>query len=174
MKTNKLKLLTAALAITLIPNAFADTTFAISQKGVSMYGDGLKPDEIKITESPEGLKFAFTGEPIEDNNLKAIQIYSEIYKLAPGKYNLQFRIKGTPAGTQIAANLQAKLAETNAPSVKIGEFKSFKFNDEWQDAILPFEIQDKLAHGFFILRVGKVPNGAEFTIDPTLTYVAVE
>jgi len=170
----KIKILTTALAIALASTVFADEFYNFTTKQVAMYGSGLKQDEIKITESPEGIKFAFTGEPIEDNSQKAIQIYNAIYKLTPGKYNLIFRIKGTPAGTQIVAHFTGRLAEPNAPNIKIAEFKSFTLNSEWQDAVLPFEIQDKLVHGHFILRVGKVPNGAEFTIDPTLTYEMVE
>ena len=174
MKINKLKLLTSALAIVLAPTAFADITYNITQKGVAMYGSGLKQDDIKITESPEGLNFAFMGEPIEDNNQKAIQIYTEIYKLTPGKYNLKFRIKGTPAGTELVAHLQGKGNDANAASIKIGEFKRFTLSGEWQDAVLPVEIKDPLIHGQFIFRVGKVPKGVEFTIAPTLTYATTE
>jgi len=170
----KIKILTTALAMALASTVFADVVYNFTTKEISMYGSGLKQDEIKITESPEGIKFAFTGEQIEDNNQKAIQIYNAIYKLTPGKYNLKFRIKGTPAGTQFTAHFTGKLAEPNAPNIKIGEFKSFTLTGEWQDAVLPFEIEDKLVHGYFILRVGKVPNGAELTIAPTITHATIE
>ena len=170
MKTMMIKTLTAAAAIALGTTAFAqDVTYSASYKSVSMYGGALKPNEITASETPDGFKFVFAGDPVENPCDKAIQMYCDVYKLKPGKYILNFLIKGTSPATSVVAQLTGKpKGDDKAPNVKIGEFKTFNLTGDWQEAALPFTIEDPMQHGYFILRVGSVPKGGEITIKPDL------
>jgi hypothetical protein len=172
MKQNIALTLTAMAAIAMGTLAHAqDVTYKPTLKQVSMYGAGLKTNEIVASETPEALKFVFSGDAVTDNNQKAIQTYCEVYQLQPGKYNLKFRIKGQAPATQVSANMTAKTkaAEQTGKPVVIGEFKGFPLGGEWKDAVLPLEVKEPLAHGYFIMRVGAVPKGGEISIAPLFT-----
>ena len=173
MKQNIALTLTAMAAIAMGTLVHAqDVTYKPTLKQVNMYGQGLKTNEIVASETPEALKFVFSGDAVTDNNQKAIQTYCEVYQLQPGKYNLKFRIKGQAPATQVSANMtaKAKAAGEADPKVVIGPFKGFPLNGEWQDAVLPIEIKEPMAHGYFIMRVGAVPKGGEVSIAPLFTF----
>ena len=169
MKQNFALTLTAMAAIAMGTLAHAqDVTYKPTLKQVNIYGAGLKTNEIVASETPEALKFVFSGDAVADNNQKAIQTYCEVYQLQPGKYNLKFRIKGQAPATEVVGQMTAKTkaAVESGQPVKIGEFKRFFLNGEWQDAVLPLEVKEPLAHGSFIMRVGAVPKGGEISIAP--------
>ena len=172
MKSNIVLTLTAMAAIVMGTFSYAqDVTYKPTLKQVSMYGGGMKTNEIIASETPEALKFVFSGDAIADNNQKAIQTYCEVYQLQPGKYDLKFRVKGQAPATQFTANMTAKTkagGESGQP-VKIGEFKKFPLTGEWQDAVLPLEVKEPLVHGYFIMRVGAVPKGGEISVAPLFT-----
>ena len=171
MKNMMIKILTAAAAIASGAGAFAqDIAYTVPFKSMSMYGGALKPNEIAASETPEGFKFVFGGDPSPDNNQKAIQLYCEVYKLQPGEYILKFLIKGTSPATSVVAQLTGKpKGDDKAPNVKIGEFKKFNLTGDWQEADLPFTLEEPMQHGYFISRVGSVPKGGEIEIKPDLT-----
>ena len=171
MKNMMIKTLTAAAAIALGAGAFAqDVAYSVPYKSVSIYGGALKPNEITATETPDGFKFVFGGEPVENPCDKAIQMYCEVFKLTPGKYHLNFQIKGTAPATSVVAQLAGKpKSDEKAPNVKIGEFKTFNLTGDWQEADLPLKIEEPMLHGFFILRVGSVPKGGQIEIKPDVT-----
>ncbi len=165
MKNKIITTLIAAVAIILGTSAYAeDLIYMPTLKVVSIYGKELKSNEIEKSAIPEGLKFIFTGDPVEDNNQKAIQVYCEVYKLQPGKYNLNFRIKGNASATSMVAQLTGKIGDEKAVPVMIGEFKRFGLTGEWQDAVLPFEIKEHASHGFFIMRVGNISKGGVISL----------
>ena len=171
MKYNMIRTLTAIAAMVVGTSAFAqDAAYSVPFKSVSTYGNAVKPNEIVASETPEGFKFVFSGEPAADNSQKAIQLYCEVYKLTPGKYNLKFRIKGQAPATSVVAQLMAQSKNEKAPHVKIGDFKQFALTGDWQDAVLPVEIKEPMLHGYFIMRVGAVPKGGEIYFAPQLTF----
>ena len=177
MKNMMIKILTAAAAIASGAGAFAqDIAYTVPFKSMSMYGGALKPNESAASETPEGFKFVFGGDPSPDNNQKAIQLYCEVYKLQPGEYHLKFQIKGQDPASSMTAHMNAKRkadGDEGQPS-KIGEFKTFNLTGDWQEADLPFTIEEPMQHGYFILRVGSVPKGGEIEIKPDLTIVPAD
>lgn len=175
MKNQIIRTLVAVATIAAGVGAYAqDVTFKPTLKNVSMYGGAYKQDEIALTESPDGFKFVFGGDPVADNNQKAIQVYCEVYNLQPGKYDLKFRIKGQAPATEVVAHLMAQPRGEAAPKVKIGEFKRFGLTGEWKDAVLPVEIKEPVLHGWFIMRVGSVPKGGEIDFAPEFTFTKTE
>ena len=171
MKSNIILTLAVMVAIVMGTFSYAqDMTCKPTLKQVSMYGKGLQTNEIVASETPEALKFVFSGDPVTDNNQKAIQTYIEVNQLQPGKYDLKFRVKGQAPATQFIANMMAKTkADESGSLVKIGEFKTFPLTGEWQDAVLPLEVKEPMVHGYFIMRVGAVPKGGEISVAPLFT-----
>ena len=171
MKNIMSRTITVVIAFAWGTGAYAqDVTYTVPFKAVNMYGGALKPNEIVASETPEGFKFVFGGDPSPDNNQKAIQLYCEVYKLQPGKYNLKFQIKGQDPATSVTVHMTAKRKADGdgGQPIKIGEFKRFNLTSDWQEADLPLIVGESLLHGYLILRVGSVPKGGEISIKPDL------
>jgi hypothetical protein len=171
MKNIMSRTITVVIAFAWGTGAYAqDVTYTVPFKAVNMYGGALKPNEIVASETPEGFKFVFGGDPSPDNNQKAIQLYCEVYKLQPGKYNLKFQIKGQDPATSVTVHMTArrKADGNGGQSIQIGEFKRFNLTSDWQEADLPLIVGESLLGGSLILRVGSVPKGGEISIKPDL------